>query len=202
MCNQASPANEPTDRDGLSRTLAAREQRLHGLIVAAQAGDARAYAEFLREVAGWLRAFFRRRLVHWPDDVEDLVQETLLAVHNKRHTYQPRQPVTAWTHAIARYKLVDLWRSRGVREGLHDVFDENEEEFAAADEAGAHEARRDLRRLLAELPDKQRLPIEYVKIEGLSVDQAARLTGLSVSAVKVGVHRGLKVLAARVRGQR
>ncbi len=183
-------------------TLAAREQCLHGLMVAAQAGDARAYAEFLREVAALLRAFFRRRLVRWPDDVEDLVQETLLAVHNKRHTYQPRQPITAWMHAIARYKLVDLWRSRAGRESLHDAFDEDEELFAVDGESEAQDARRDLRRLLAELPDKQRLPIEYVKIEGLSVGQAARLTGLSVSAVKVGVHRGLKVLAARVREQR
>jgi len=186
----------------LISNLAARERRLHGLMVAAQAGEARAYDEFLREVAAVLRAFFRRRLVRWPDDVEDLVQETLLAVHNKRHTYQPRQPITAWIHAIARYKLVDLWRSRAGREGLHEIFEESDEEFAAVDDAEACDARRDLRRLLSELPDKQRLPIEYVKIDGLSVDQAARLTGLSVSAVKVGVHRGLKVLAARVRERR
>jgi len=65
-------------------------------------------------------------------------------------------------------------------------------------EPAAAEARRDLGVLLQQLPDKQRLPIEYVKIEGLSVAEAAQRTGLSESAVKVGVHRGLKALAALI----
>ena len=133
-----------------------------------------------------------------PDDVEDLVQETLLAVHNKRLTYDPGQPVMAWMYAIARYKLIDLLRARAGREALHDPIDEDLDELGSEAEPAAHEARRDLRVLLAQLPDKQRLPIEYVKIEGLSVEEAARRTGLSASAVKVGVHRGLKVLAAQV----
>jgi RNA polymerase sigma-70 factor (ECF subfamily) len=180
----------------------AREARLHGLMVAAQRGDTGAYAVFLRETASLLRPFFRRRLAQLPDDVEDLVQETLLAVHNKRHTYEPGQPVTSWMYAIARYKLVDLLRARAGREALHDPIDEELDELGSEAEPAAHEARRDLRVLLARLPDKQRLPIEYVKIQGLSVEETARLTGLSVSAVKVGVHRGLKVLAAIIRGER
>ena len=177
---------------------AAREARLHDLMVAALRGDAEAYAGFLRDTASFLRPFFRRRMAQHPDDVEDLVQETLLAVHNKRLTYDPGQPVTAWMYAIARYKLIDLLRARAGREALHDPIDEDLDELGSEAEPTAHEARRDLRVLLAQLPDKQRLPIEYVKIEGLSVEETARRTGLSVSAVKVGVHRGLKVLAARV----
>jgi RNA polymerase sigma-70 factor, ECF subfamily len=181
---------------------AAREARLHDLMVAAQRGDAEAYAGFLRETASFLRPFFRRRMVQHPDDVEDLVQETLLAVHNKRFTYVADQPVTAWMYAIARYKLIDLLRGRAGREALHDPIEEDLDELASESESAAHEARRDLRVLLAQLPDKQRLPIEYVKIEGLSVEETARRTGLSISAVKVGVHRGLKVLAARIRSER
>ena len=168
-------------------------------MVAAQHGDAGAYAEFLRDLASLLRGFFRRRLSNLPNEVEDLVQETLLAVHNKRHTYQPEQPVTAWLHAIARYKLIDMLRARSGREALHDPIDEDFSALVSEAEPAAQEARRDLRVLLAQLPDKQRLPIEYVKIEGLSVAQAAQLTGLSESAVKVGVHRGLKLLAAGIR---
>jgi len=168
-------------------------------MVAAQHGDAGAYAEFLRDLAALLRGFFRRRLSNLPNEIEDLVQETLLAVHNKRHTYQPEQPVTAWLHAIARYKMVDMLRARSGREALHDPIDEDFSALVSEAEPAAHEARRDLRVLLAQLPDKQRLPIEYVKIEGLSVAQAAQLTGLSESAVKVGVHRGLKLLAAGIR---
>ena len=168
-------------------------------MVAAQHGDAGAYAEFLRDLAALLRGFFRRRLSNLPNEIEDLVQETLLAVHNKRHTYQPEQPVTAWLHAIARYKMVDMLRARSGREALHDPIDEDSSALVSEAEPAAQEARRDLRVLLAQLPDKQRLPIEYVKIEGLSVAQAAQLTGLSESAVKVGVHRGLKLLAAGIR---
>ncbi len=179
--------------------LAEREVRLRALMVSAQDGHEADYAVFLRELAVLLRGFYRRRLASLPDDVEDLVQETLIAVHNKRHTYMPDQPVTAWLHAIARYKLVDLLRARAVREALHDPIDADDAaELVAAPVEQAQDARRDLLVLLADLPDKQRLPIQYMKIEGLSVRETAARTGLSESAVKVGVHRGLKLLAARI----
>ncbi len=184
----------------MNPNLGERERRLQQLMVAAQQGDEAAYAAFLRELAALLRGFYRRRLSGLPDDIEDLVQETLIAVHNKRHTYLPDQPVTAWLHAIARYKLIDLLRARSVREALHDpIDDETAEALVAAPVEQADEARRDLMALLADLPDKQRLPIQYMKIEGLSVRETAQRTGLSESAVKVGVHRGLKLLAARIR---
>jgi RNA polymerase sigma factor (sigma-70 family) len=133
-----------------------------------------------------------------PEEVEDLVQELLLAIHNHRHTYDAQQPLTAWVQAIARYKLIDLLRRRSRTDVLHDPLDEEEELFAAAD-AGAAEARYDVAKLLQELPDRQRLPILYVKIEGGSVADTAKRTGMSESAVKVGIHRGLKALAAKIR---
>lgn len=175
------------------------ETHFKGLLVQGLAGDAVAYHAFLRELTAHLRAFLRKRLVNMTDDVEDLVQETLLAVHNQRHTYDPSQPLTAWVHAIAKYKLVDLLRRRANREQLNDPLDEEIDVFAAADNEAA-EARRDLHKLLLLLPDRQRLPIIHVKLEGLSVVEAARATGMSVSAIKVGVHRGLKALAARIKG--
>ncbi|GIL06010.1 MAG: hypothetical protein AMXMBFR72_37460 [Betaproteobacteria bacterium] len=177
-----------------------RERRLRALLVSAQQGDAAAYRRFLTELAGFLRAFLRRRMTRLPDDIEDLIQETLLAVHNKRHTYDPAQPVTKWLHAIARYKLIDLLRRRSRVELLTDALDDVDELLFAVDEAAA-DVRRDLEQLLEQLPDKQRLPIVHVKLEGRSVHETARLTGLSESAVKVGVHRGLKALAAMVRSK-
>lgn len=179
-----------------------RHDRLRELLVAAQRGDAQAYGEFLRQLTPFLRGWFRRRLRSLPDDVEDLVQETLLAVHNNRHTFDPDQTVGGWVYAIARYKLVDLLRSRAGRESLHEPLDDEGAEMMSDSEPAAAEARRDLGLLLQQLPDKQRLPIQYVKIEGLSVDETSRRTGLSESAVKVGIHRGLKALAALIRGQR
>ena len=174
--------------------LQAGEDRLRALLLQGLAGEAAAYQSFLKAMSAHLRAFFRRRMQSLPDDIEDLVQDTLLAVHNQRHTYQSTQPLTAWVHAIARYKLIDLFRSRGLREALNDPLDDELQVFATSD-TDASDARRDLGRLLAQLPDHQRLPIVHMKLEGLSVIETAQATGLSESAVKVGVHRGLKALA-------
>ena len=187
------PDNELTvDRGNAS------EDRLRDLLVRALAGDAAAYHVFLRDLGAHLRAFLRKRLARLPDEVEDLVQETLLAVHNQRHTYATDQPLTAWLHAIARYKLVDLLRRRARRDLLSDPLDDDNELLVASD-IEASDARRDVAKLLDTLPDRHRLPIVHVKLEGLSVAEAAKLTGMSESAVKVGVHRGMKALAARIR---
>ena len=175
------------------------ESRLHELLVRGLNGDAAAYHQFLKALSAHLRAYFRKRLFQRPDEVEDLVQETLLAVHNQRHTYRTDQPLTAWVHAIARYKLVDLLRARASREALTDPLDDALEVFATSD-TDAADTKKDLGKLLAALPDRQRLPIVHVKLEGLSVVEAAQLTGMSVSAIKIGVHRGLKALAAKIRG--
>ncbi|WP_457280923.1 sigma-70 family RNA polymerase sigma factor [Polaromonas sp. P5_D5] len=174
------------------------EQVLHDLFMRGLDGDTAAYRTFLQKLSAYLRAFLRKRLFGWPDEVEDLVQECLLAMHNQRHTYQSDQPLTAWVHAIARYKMIDLLRAKSVREDLHDPLDDDLAVFAeSAAEAG--DARRDLAGLLETLPERQRLPIVHVKIEGLSVAETASLTGMSESAVKIGIHRGLKALAARFR---
>jgi RNA polymerase sigma-70 factor (ECF subfamily) len=180
--------------------LLAKEQRLRSLLLGGLSGDAVAYESFLKELSAHLRNFLRRRLVSLPDDVEDLVQESLLAVHNQRHTYDPGQPLSAWVQAIARYKLVDLLRRRASRDLLTEPLDEESDLFAAADSEAA-EAQRDLNRLLDELPDKHRLPIVHVKLEGLSVKETAEKTGMSESAIKVGIHRGLKFLAAKMRSR-
>jgi RNA polymerase sigma-70 factor (ECF subfamily) len=118
-------------------------------------------------------------------------------VHNQRHTYDAAQPLTAWVHAIARYKMVDLLRHRAGREAITDPYDD-ESLFASSDRDAA-DAKRDLEKLLLRLPDRHRLPILHVKIEGRSVEEAAAMTGMSVSAIKVGVHRGLKALARMIR---
>ncbi|MBW9336620.1 sigma-70 family RNA polymerase sigma factor [Herbaspirillum sp. RU 5E] len=187
---------EAADRPGQSAHPA--EERLRTLLLAGLDGDAAAYRNFLSELSGRLRAFLRKRLVHLQDDVEDVVQETLLAIHNARHTYRPEQPLTAWVHAIARYKLMDFLRARSRREAFNDPLEEEHDLLAICDDEPA-QARRDVGALLEELPDKQRLPIVHVKLEGLSVAETAQLTGMSESAVKVGIHRGLKALALKIR---
>jgi DNA-directed RNA polymerase specialized sigma24 family protein len=95
------------------------EAALRSLFLRGLDGDANAYREFLQKLSAHLRAFLGKRLFGWPDEVEDLVQECLLAMHNQRHTYQSDQPLTAWVHAIARYKMIDLCaRSRSAKTSM------------------------------------------------------------------------------------
>jgi len=182
--------------------LIAREAHLQALLLRGMDGDASAYREFLAALGTHLRAFLRRRLSQRPGEVEDLLQEVLLAVHNARHTYRAEQPLTAWVQAIARYKLTDHFRAFARREALHEPLEDDGGEWLEAEDDEPAQASRDLGKLLQQLPDKQRLPIVHVKLEGLSVEETASLTGLSSSAVKVGIHRGLKALANMIRGLR
>jgi RNA polymerase sigma-70 factor (ECF subfamily) len=183
----------------VNEELAAREVRLRALMLRARAGDEAAYRKLLSDLSAQLRAFYRRRLVNMADEVEDLVQEALLAIHNQRHTYDVQRPLTAWCFAIAKYKLIDLLRRRSRHEEQTIPLDDGND-VIGADDLEAGDAQRDLLRLLEQLPDRQRRPIVLVKIEGQSVVDAARLTGMSEAAVKVGVHRGLKALAALIGG--
>lgn len=186
-CNVGSLASESTQQTTM-------EDELRSLLLAGLDGDAAAYRQFLVQLTPVLRRYLRHRLQDAPDDVEDLLQETLLAMHQQRHTYRREALLGPWVYALARYKLVDWWRARGRRivasEPLEDWAD------ALADPAlDEQESRLALHALVDQLPDHQRLPIRHTKLEGLSVAETAALTGLSESAVKVGVHRGLKVLA-------
>jgi RNA polymerase sigma-70 factor (ECF subfamily) len=174
------------------------EEHLRSLLARGLVGDEIAYRAFLGELATHLRSWLRMRLAGLPHEIEDLLQELLLAVHNQRHTYDPKQPLKPWVHAIARYKIVDLLRRRSRNEMRNDPIDEDDPIFAAVDGEAA-EASYDLAKLLEELPDRQRLPLVYVKIEGASVADTAKRTGMSEAAVKVGIHRGLKALAAIIR---
>jgi RNA polymerase sigma-70 factor (ECF subfamily) len=177
------------------------EERLRMQFVRSLDGDGAAYNVFLRDLATHLRGYLRRRLPNLHDDVEDVLQEVLLAIHRSRHTYRRDEPLTAWVHAIVRYKMVDFLRAHARHEALHDPLDDAPDLFAQASIEPA-EARRDLGKLLDELPERQKLPILHVKIEGRSIAEVAQLTGLSEPAVKIGVHRGLKALALKIRGER
>lgn len=108
-----------------------------------------------------------------------MVQDVLLAVHNARHTYQPQQPLTAWVQAIARYKLADHLRSVSRRDARHDVLDDDAQLFAVSEVESA-EASRDLTKLLKQLPERQRLPIVHVKLEGCPSRRRHNLPGFPV----------------------
>lgn len=191
-----TPAHPPMAPDQAKDEF---EATLRPLWLRAQAGDEQAYRQALEHMAARVRAYLRRRLQDLPDEVEDLVQEALLALHLQRGSYDPQWPVSAWMLAIARHKLVDLWRRRGRRDARHEALDDVDE-AALATAPAAGEARRDLGVLLDGLPEAQRQAIVLTKVEGLSVAEAAARTGASESAIKVQVHRGLKRLALLAKG--
>jgi RNA polymerase sigma-70 factor (ECF subfamily) len=173
----------------------ARESELRAAMVRALDGDAVAYHELLRALVPQLRAFFRRR-IGGDDAAEDLVQETLIAVHTKRSTYDRARPFSAWLYAIARYKLADHFRSTHRR-----APEELNEAIAAQDVEMASLALIDIDRLLDDLPAKQGAAIRATKIEGLSVAEAAAAAGISQSDTKMSVYRGLRRLSDRVQGR-
>lgn len=155
------------------------------------AGDRQAHAQMLSELGGYLRAFFGRRLGAGAADLEDLVQDTLLAIHLKRETWDRRQALTPWAYAIARYKLIDHFRRTG-RKPTTPLEDAGELIAEGNPEEGA--VRQDVNRLLSRLPARARKLVEAVRLRGLSMEEAATEAGLSVTATKVAVHRAMKSL--------
>ncbi|RAI34583.1 sigma-70 family RNA polymerase sigma factor [Rhodoplanes serenus] len=179
--------------------MTANETELKALMLASLAGDGRSHHELLVRLSGYLRGFYRGRLSHTGRSVseaEDLVQEALMAIHTGRHTYDQAAPLMPWVHAIARYKLLDYLRR--TRLTVTDVGLDHAEDITAVDDHAGAESAFDLGRLLARLPDRMRRAIELVKIEGLSVAEAAARCGASESAIKVNIHRGLKALGMEI----
>jgi RNA polymerase sigma-70 factor (ECF subfamily) len=141
------------------------EERLRSLMLQSLTDDGSSYRVFTDELSKHLRSFLRRRIARQPEEIEDLLQELLLAIHNQQHTYNAKLPLTAWVHAIARYKVIEWLRRSSRNDLMNDSLDDCDELFAAP-ETDAAEARHDIAKLLKQLPDRQRLPIQYVKMEG------------------------------------
>ncbi|NUS19314.1 MAG: sigma-70 family RNA polymerase sigma factor [Mesorhizobium sp.] len=169
------------------------EAELSGLLRAAIAGDERAYADFLHRVAALVRGFARRKIVQGGVDPEDVVQETLLAIHVKRHTWRPDAPVLPWVYAIARFKLIDAFRRRGRR--IEVEIDEIAETFAEPETETVSE--RDINRALEGLPPTQRSVVSSISVDGHSIGETATKLGVSETAVRVSLHRGLAAIAKR-----
>lgn len=158
-------------------------------------GDQAAYRKFLHEMGDLLRRYVKRqlyRLKRSDSDAEDIVQEVLLAIHAKRHAYDSDVPITAWAHAIARYRMIDFLRATGhaVRNlSLEEVGDIAEPASTPSDVTLS------LKKMLSALPERMRRPVELMKMQGFSAREAAAITNSSEAAVKVNAHRGLKALA-------
>lgn len=153
------------------------ETELKTLMLASRRGDAAAYRVLLAKLAPRLRAYYERRLTgvgHGAEKAEDLVRETLLAIHLKRHTYDSDSPFTPWLHAIARYRLIDHLRSNKMSQ-KHVLIDDHQELTAADDHASTE-----------------------VTLEGENGAETVARYNASVSKVKISILRGLKMLASPI----
>lgn len=174
------------------------EMRLRSLMLASLDGDAAAYRSLLAELGRHLRPYFTRRLTPaFASHAEDLVQETLLAIHVRRLTYDRNRPFTAWLHAVAHHKFVDHVRRQSIR---LTVPLEDDAPIIAHDDSADSLARRDLNVVLETVPARTGDLIRRTKVDGASIAEAAAAHGMTETAAKVSIHRGLKALVTRFAG--
>ena len=173
------------------------ERRWAALMAASQDGDRRSYAQLLREIVPVLTRGVERG---WPmaqkAEIEDVVQDTLISLHGARHTYDPRRPFLPWLLAIARHRVADAQR-RQVRTARREVAIEDQDEtlFGFATNTGYRALDGNaLRKAIAQLPPRQRLAVELVKLKELSLKEASAVTGMSATALKVATHRAIRSL--------
>lgn len=174
------------------------ESELAALLACGLEGDERAYRLFLERVASQVRGLARWSLRSVDaSDVEDIVQETLLAVHTKRHTWRRDRPVGPWIGAIARYKMVDALRRRGGRVTI-DIDDLADVLPAPPEEETLSQTRIDA--ALVALPPGQRSVVSALTLEGRSIRETASRLGMTEVAVRVAFHRGLARIRALIGG--
>lgn len=177
------------------------EAELSRLMRSSQKGDAVHYAQLLTRIRGMLAKYIENSFTRFGfaagSGQEDVLQEILLAIHVKRHTYDPEQFFLPWMYAVARYKLIDYLRKNKTLNAALSLESELEhiESLAVLDTT----AELDLEKLLEVLSEKQQTVLRLVKVEGLSIEEAARKTGFSESDIKVTVHRAIKTLQEKVK---
>jgi RNA polymerase sigma factor (sigma-70 family) len=186
-CNEIGSRNELNWND-----VRPDEPLLKALMVSALDGDKSAYRQLLHSLAPILGQYLGRRVASGHEDIEDIVQETLLAIDTRRITFDRTRPFTPWVFAIAHHKFVDLVRRGRVTTILTDdlIGDQNLDD--------AIMAKVDIETLLETLPRKQANAIRAVKLDGLSVSEAAKRYKMGESDVKISVHRGLKFLMQKI----
>lgn len=162
---------------------------LAALLADGQKGDQAAYEKFLTEASVVLRRFLIRRMKD-PEMAEDVLQDTLLAIHKARHTYLPGRPVGPWMYAISNHRMMDFYRWHRKVEAVEVMLAED-----AQGASGEENTRgRSVREALRGLPERQRQVIKMLKVQGLSVKEVAVLTGMSESSVKVTAFRGYEAV--------
>ncbi|MEM9099557.1 MAG: sigma-70 family RNA polymerase sigma factor [Pseudomonadota bacterium] len=181
-----------------------REDRWSDWMQEAMSGNQIAYHSLLTEVADRVRCFARGRLSRSGQclgDLEDIVQDVLIGLHTKRHTWDATRPIAPWVDAIIRYKTADALRRLRRRAILTDTLDGVVETIADKPSAVLPSEVRDLSQKLEVLPKRERGVVSALSIEGLSVASCAKRLGITEVAVRVAFHRGLQRLERLANGE-
>jgi RNA polymerase sigma-70 factor (ECF subfamily) len=169
-------------------------------MAAAQCGDRVAYESLLRDCVISIQRIARTKRVP-ADRIDDVVQETLLTVHQARHTFDPTRSFGAWLHVIAERRAIDLLRraaKHGAREVHAPLAYENYLDEVEADRQNKVEVPPGLRDEVARLPPRQREAVQHLILEDRSLAEAAAVTGRTTGSLKVNLHRALKALRSRL----
>lgn len=179
------------------------DAHLGALMKSAQEGNSAAYAELLRLCVPIISRAVRSQC-HSGLEMDDVVQDVLLSLHSVRHTYDPDRPFAPWLAAISRHRATDALRRRGRISRNETAVPELPETFSREESNKNADGPGDpdlLKRAIAELPSGQRQAVELLKLKELSLREAAAASGMSIAALKVAVHRGLKTLRQRLAGE-
>jgi len=174
------------------------------LMARAQDGDREAYRTLLQAVTPYVRALGARAFRE-PSDVEDAVQDVLLTIHAVRHTYDPNRPFGPWLVAIANRRIIDRIRRYSRAQRRETEFTAEHETFLTdpanlpTDVAETAETEATLRDAIDQLPPDQRQAIHMLKLNEMSLKEAAEASGRSVAALKVATHRAIKSLRKLLR---
>lgn len=195
--SRAPSASVAQAKRGDTRAAMSLDETLSIAMAAAQDGDAGAYRRLLRECRPVIARMARAQGV-WPDAVDDVVQDTLLTIDRARATYDPARPFLPWLRAITQRRAIDAMRRNGRRpREVHDpIAYEAHADLGPLPGSGIEARQRNaaLVRAVAGLPPGQREAVEYLALEERSLDETAAITGRSKGALKVNLHRALKVL--------
>ena len=198
---RALAADSEVHSDGIVLRGDGREKEWALLMRAGNAGDAESYRRLLLQLTPVLRAVARRGLASAgmaDTDAEDVVQETLLAIHLKRRSWDEAAPIGPWLRAIAHHKMIDTLRRRGRR---IDVPLDDFAEVLAGGESEPSMLVSDVDRHLESLPAGQRKVVRIIAVDGASISEAAACLSMTNGAVRVALHRGLAALAAKLNGE-
>lgn len=180
-----------------------QEHHLRNLMQAAQEGDNKAYAALLREIAPIVRRVIYRK---WGflqvSDVEDIVQDVLLSVHSARATYDPNRPFGPWLMVICHNRMVDSARRYGRRAANEVLVDELPETFSTEPTNMSGEGYGDMGALhgaIRNLPPAQQRAVTLLKLQEMSLKEASAASGMTISALKVALHRAVKTLRGKLK---